>query len=197
MTSSSAAGPRADGQRGYRPGRRIAGIAVLFAALLLAVTVGRGSSGDDSASSVAFDSETGALAFELETFDGTRLDSRDLAGTPLVLNGYASWCRVCEREMPDFERVHRAVGSHVAIVGFNPQSNDTDQAQAELVRRTEVTYPTVRDPGDRLLREFNPTGGLPVTVFVDADGVVRKVHRGLLTERLLLDELRRTLGLDV
>jgi thiol-disulfide isomerase/thioredoxin len=171
---------------------------VLGIAAAVALVTGR-SAGDGSteATPVAFDSETGELSFRLERFDGEVLDSDELAGTPMVLNGYASWCGVCEREMPDFERVHRAAGDRVAIIGFNPQSNDSDAAQAQLVEETGITYPTVRDPGDRLLREFSPSGGLPVTVFVDGDGVVRKVYRGLLTEQMLRAEIRAVLGVSV
>lgn len=163
---------------------------VVVVAALLAVTLGRGSTGGSvEGTSVALDRDSGELSFRLETFDDQMVASSDLEGRPVVLNGYASWCAVCERELPDFERVHQALGDKVAFVGFNPQSNDSDQAQAAMIKAAGVSYPTVRDTDDRLLRQFNPTGGLPVTVFVDASGVVRKVHRGLLTEQLLLAEL--------
>jgi cytochrome c biogenesis protein CcmG, thiol:disulfide interchange protein DsbE len=168
-------------------------LAVLLATAVALVT-GLGGDDADDPSEATYDPDSGALSFTLEGFDGTLLRSQDLRGTPAVLNGYASWCALCLREMPDFERVHLAAGSQVAVVGFNPQSNDSDSAQARMVADTGITYPTVRDPDDRLLRHFSPTGGLPVTLFVDEDGVVRKVHRGVLTEQMLRDELREVLG---
>lgn len=177
-----------------RRGRALVVGLVLLLATGAALVTGLRAGGADDVAEVAYDPDSGALSFTLQSFDGPTLDSADLLGTPVVLNGYASWCALCLREMPDFERVHRAAGSRVAIVGFNPQSNDNDAAQAQMVADTGVTYPTVRDPDDLLLREFNPTGGLPVTLFVDADGVVAKVHRGLLTEQQLREELRDVLG---
>jgi thiol-disulfide isomerase/thioredoxin len=175
--------------------RTAAVLVVLGVAAAVALVTGRSAGGGSTeATPVAFDRDSGELSFRLERFDGQVLDSDQLAGTPIVLNGYASWCTLCVREMPDFERVHQAAGDEVAIIGFNPQTNDSDAAQAQLVRETGITYPTVRDPGDRLLREFSPSGALPVTVFVDGEGVVRKVHRGLLTEQMLRDELRDVLG---
>jgi peroxiredoxin len=134
------------------------------------------------------------LDFRAATFAGQEVDSAELRGTPLVLNFYASWCSICDRELPDFERVSQQLGERVHVLGVNPQSNDTDAAQASMIARNGVTYPTLRDPQDELLRQFNTTGGLPTTVFVDADGVVRKVHNGLLTEQLLLDEIEASLG---
>lgn len=177
-------------QRSGSYARRALLAAVVVVAAVLAVTLGSGSTGSPvEGTSVALDRDSGELSFRLETFDDEVVASSDLAGRPVVLNGYASWCAVCERELPDFERVHQALGDEVAFVGFNPQSNDTDQAQAAMIQAAGVSYPTVRDTDDRLLRAFNPTGGLPVTVFVDASGVVRKVHRGLLTAQLLRAEL--------
>lgn len=99
-----------------------------------------------------------------------------------------------DRELPDFQRVSEQLEGKVRVLGVNPQSNDTDQAQAAMIERNGVTYATLRDPRDELLRQFNTTGGLPTTVFVGADGVVRKVHNGLLTEQLLLDEIRTSFG---
>ncbi|MBC7678595.1 MAG: hypothetical protein H7233_06360 [Pseudorhodobacter sp.] len=39
------------------------------------------------------------------------------------------------------------------------QSHDTDSAQAQMIERSKVTYPTFADPSDELLGQFNTTGG--------------------------------------
>jgi len=178
--------------------RRSPVVAVLVAlGLVLAVVaalVSTSRGGGDDALAVSYDRESQVLDFRAATFAGQEVDSAELRGTPLVLNFYASWCTICDRELPDFERVSQQLGERVHVLGVNPQSNDTDAAQAAMIARNGVTYPTLRDPQDELLRQFNTTGGLPTTVFVDADGVVRKVHNGLLTEQLLLDEIEASLG---
>ncbi len=143
---------------------------------------------------VSYDRDARVVEFAGETFDGQQVDSGELRGKPIVLNFYASWCTVCDRELPDFQRVSQQLGGAVQVIGVNPQSNDTDSAQAAMIKRNGVTYPTMPDPQDELLRQFNTTGGLPTTVFIDADGVVRKVHNGLLTDKLLLAEIATSLG---
>jgi cytochrome c biogenesis protein CcmG/thiol:disulfide interchange protein DsbE len=181
-----------------RPSRR-SPLAAVAVALLLAVAVGAAllstsrATGDDSLA-VSYDQSSQALDFRGTTFAGETVDSAELRGTPLVLNFYASWCTVCDRELPDFQSVATRLGERVRVLGVNPQSNDTDSAQAAMIERNGVTYPTLPDPQDELLRQFNTTGGLPTTVFVDADGVVRKVHNGLLTKQLLLDEIETSFG---
>ena len=179
--------------RGSRRPVALVAAVVLAAAAVTAVVTTTGSTASDG-SAVAFDRDSGVLDFRAETFSGEVVDSADLRGTPVVLNFYASWCTICDRELPDFQRVSERLEGEVRVLGVNPQSNDTDQAQAAMIARNGVTYPTLRDPSDELLRQFNTTGGLPTTVFVGADGVVRKVHNGLLTEQLLLDEIRASFG---
>ena len=170
-------------------------VAVLLLAVVAALVTTSGGRSD--ASAVAYDRESGVLEFSAQRFDGGTVDSADLRGTPVVLNFYASWCTICDRELPDVQAVSERLDGRVRVLGVNPQSNDTDEAQAAMIARNGVTYPTLRDPQDALLRQFNTTGGLPTTVFVDADGVVRKVHNGLLTEQLLLDEIASSFGVGV
>lgn len=164
----------------------------LALAAAVAVSTSRGSAEADGME-VSYDRSAQVLAFSGPTFDGRTFDLA-AAGRPAVVNFYASWCAICDRELPDFQRVSEALAGEVQFVGVNPQSNDDDAAQAQMVRRGGVTYPTVRDADDALLREFNTTGGLPTTLFVDAGGIVRKVHHGLLTEQALRQTVADVLG---
>ena len=51
---------------------------------------------------------------------------------PIVPNSCASWCTVCDRELPDFQRVSEQLAGRVQVLGANPQSNDTDRAQTHM-----------------------------------------------------------------
>ena len=136
----------------------------------------------DPGARVSFNRQTQRLAFTLPLFSGGQLSSTALRGKPMVVNFYASWCAICLQEMPDFERIQQDAHGQVSVVGVNPQSNDDDASQAALVAQTGVTYLTVRDRNDELLRAFNTSGALPTTLFLDARGQVVRVYNGLLTE---------------
>ncbi len=179
--------------------RRTPVIAVAVALLVATVAAILSSTArpEDDSLSVSYDRDAQVLDFRGESFAGEVVDTDQLRGTPIVLNFYASWCAVCDRELPDFQRVSERLAGRLQVVGANPQSNDTTSAQADMIARAGITYPTLPDPSDELLRQFNTTGGLPTTVFIDADGVVRKVHNGLLTEQLLLEEIASSLGVRV
>ena len=68
--------------------------------------------------------------------------------------------------MPQFEATYRQLKDQVGFLGVNPQQggSDTDEAQADMVARTGVTYPTPRDAQNSLLSTFNTSGALPTTV---------------------------------
>ncbi len=176
--------------------RATAAAAVVIALIVatVAAVVSSTSGSTEDRLSVSYDRNTQVLNFRGQSFSGETVDTDDLRGTPVVLNFYASWCTVCDRELPDFQRVSERLAGRVHVVGANPQSNDTTKAQAAMIARAGVTYPTLPDPQDELLRQFNTSGGLPTTVFIDAHGVVRKVHNGLLTEQLLMEEIVTSLG---
>lgn len=125
-----------------------------------------------------------------ETFDGTEASVADYAGTPMVVNFFASWCVPCVREMPDFEAVHQDLGDQVAFVGINMQDSVTKGQ--ELVEDTGVTYDIGRDPDGSLLASFGGVA-MPTTVLVDADGTIVRVLSGGTTA----EELRAAVDEDL
>lgn len=116
-------------------------------------------------------------------FDGGEASVADYAGTPMVVNFFASWCVPCVREMPEFEEVHQAIGDDVAFLGIDVQDSVT--RGQELVEDTGVTYDVGRDPDGSMLTAFGGVA-MPTTALVDADGTI--VH--LMSGGTTADELR-------
>lgn len=102
-------------------------------------------------------------------FDGSEGSLADFAGTPTVINFWASWCAPCVVEMPAFEAVHRELHPQVAFLGLNV--GDEPGAARALVERTGVTYPLATDPDSTIFQAFGGIG-MPTTVLVDADGII-------------------------
>lgn len=126
--------------------------------------------------------------------DGPARPLEDYAGTPLVVNFWASWCGPCVDEMPVFDSVADRAGSRVAILGVN--RDDRAQAAQELVAELGVDYDLATDADDSLFRAVRGFG-MPTTLFVDADGVIRHRHTGALDGRELVELLDRVLGVEV
>ncbi|WP_308222100.1 TlpA family protein disulfide reductase [Janibacter melonis] len=117
----------------------------------------------------------------------TVVDVSRLAG-PAVVNLWASWCGPCRKEMPMLAEAARR-HPEVQFVGINTQ--DRQEAAADLLTQAGVTYPQLVDV-DAVVLADTRVPGLPVTLAVDADGkVVGRVIGELSSSELatLLDSL--------
>lgn len=98
-----------------------------------------------------------------------------LAGTPTVINFWASWCAPCREELPLLAKAHRAYGDKLRVLGVDFDDSAPDAA-LELAERSGVTYPLLSDPDATAKAPFKVIG-LPQTVFVDAQGTMVATER--------------------
>lgn len=111
----------------------------------------------------------------------------NLAGLPrkpMVLNFWAQWCDPCREESP-YLREAFLQRDDVSFVGVNYQDPQPEWA-LEFAALAEWKYPHIQDM-ERTLQTTMKIPGLPVTVFVSADGKVTNRHVGGIesTEELL------------
>lgn len=125
----------------------------------------------------------------IETASG-ETTTADLLGTPLVINYWYSACAPCKKELPDFAAVDAELGDAVRFVGINPFDNDRGEAFAAA---RGVSYELFGD--SRGL--FADAVGIvvsPVTLFVDADGIV-VAQRGVVDQTDLRSIITTEFGL--
>lgn len=174
-------------------------VALLVVAVAAAVVVGR----DTQPASTQAAGESGLRPvtgqggdpLPLETLpgfaDGPAVDLGEVVGEPLVVNFWATWCGPCVREMPMLRDVSSQMAGAVTFIGINVQDSPT-QAKAFL-EDVGVEYVQAVDPDGEFFRAAGGLG-MPTTLLVDADGVVRYRHTGELTadklRTLLKDHLR-------
>lgn len=99
-----------------------------------------------------------------------RVSLRELRGSPVVLNLWASWCLPCREEAPVLQAAwrHQPVGGAV-VVGLDQQ--DIREDALRFLREFGVTYLNVRDQGNDTARRYGATG-LPETFFIGRSGRV-------------------------
>jgi len=127
---------------------------------------------------------------------GTEQVELSRLGRPAVINLWASWCAPCRKELPELQRFADAAGSDLVVLGV--VSGDTEDAAAAAARDFGVSFPAVLDPQERLRRDLGLVG-LPMTLFVDAQGQISYVyHSGEpLTVSTLEDLSHQHLGVVV
>jgi thiol-disulfide isomerase/thioredoxin len=118
--------------------------------------------------------------------NGPDIRLADLRG-PLVLNVWAQWCGPCRDEAPYLAELAKKAHGKVQLLGI-----DYDDPRPELAVKFAVEqkweYPHVVDP-DKSTQRALKIGGPPLTAFIDKDGAVVYVHRGVLTSQQELDQL--------
>jgi cytochrome c biogenesis protein CcmG/thiol:disulfide interchange protein DsbE len=118
--------------------------------------------------------------FTLRLFDLGEVTLSQLSGTPVVLNFWASWCTPCRDEAPGLERTWRTYRDRgVTFVGLNLQDSEVE-ARAYL-GEFAVTYPNGQDPDGTITVDYGIIG-MPVTFFVNRDGVVERRWVGAIPE---------------
>lgn len=116
----------------------------------------------------------------------------DIEG-PAVVNLWATWCAPCRAEIPDFEEVHQARGDEVRFVGVNI-GEDASDAQ-EFIDEVGATYDQFADFDGDVSAALRATS-MPVTVVIDADGVITTRHLGPLDQDGLNEAIDEALGLS-
>jgi cytochrome c biogenesis protein CcmG/thiol:disulfide interchange protein DsbE len=94
---------------------------------------------------------------------------RELRGTPVVLNFWASWCDPCRAEAKVLEQAWKEQSGDVLFLGLDAQ--DAREDARDFIAQFGLTFPHVRDPGNDTQRDWGVTG-LPETYFIAADGRV-------------------------
>jgi len=112
-----------------------------------------------------------APEFALPLFNGGTLSLRSLRGKPVLLNFWASWCVPCREEMPLLVRLHKVYAPRgVAFVGVDTE--DQEAAARAFIAQYHVEYAVVKGVDERLIDAY-AIPGLPTTVFIGADGIVK------------------------
>lgn len=123
----------------------------------------------------------------LDRLEGGTFGFTELAGRPMVVNLWATWCVPCRRELPQLARAD-AANPEVAFVYVN-QGESRETVAAYLAEKLDVGLSNVvldrrQEVGDGL-----GSVGLPTTYFFDAAGNHSRTHVGEISGAALQREL--------
>jgi thiol-disulfide isomerase/thioredoxin len=133
--------------------------------------------------------EEGQLApdFVISDIDGSRHRLSEMRGQVVYVNFWATWCQPCIAELPEIQELQDRNPENLAVITVNRRQNVDDAAAflenlPTLDGGNGVSF-TVDglDPDDELYdRYVRLKPSMPVSVFINVDGVVTGVYNGLM-----------------
>lgn len=112
---------------------------------------------------------------------------QDLAGKPLVINLWATWCPPCRREMPVLAAAQQA-NPDIRFVFIN-QGEGQHLVEKFLAQQQLSLDNNLLDSGGRVGQAIGSLS-LPTTLFYSADGLLKNNHLGELSHASLKHALR-------
>ncbi|SPJ24700.1 Thiol:disulfide interchange protein TlpA [Palleronia abyssalis] len=123
---------------------------------------------------VVHDTAEAVPGVTFDTPDGETVALADYAGTPVVLNFWATWCAPCREEMPALQEVQTTRDGAVEVVTVATGKNSVDGIMTFFEEEGITELPILLDLKQGAARQMAVLG-LPVTVLIDAEG--REVAR--------------------
>lgn len=132
-----------------------------------------------------------AFNISFQDAEGKELKLSEFKGKPIVLNFWASWCPPCRQEMPMFQKAFDSdTNVQYLLINQTDGYRETKQKAQEFMTNEKLTMPLyIDETGDSMMKYG--LNALPMTVFIDADGVIQGKSLGALNESSFKNYLER------
>ncbi|MCK8816814.1 TlpA family protein disulfide reductase [Natroniella sulfidigena] len=134
--------------------------------------------------------EVGQIApdFNLTNLAGDEVSLSQFRGQNVILNFWASWCSYCREEMPDLDQFDAKYDDTI-VLGVNV--GEEKDVVKEFITDEGYQFLNLLDQASLVTGEY-AVSALPTTYFIDQEGRIKYVKRGIVTKEELT-ELRRDL----
>lgn len=119
--------------------------------------------------------------------DGSVAKLSDYRGQKVILNFWASWCPPCKAEMPDIQRVYDAHKSDGVVVLAINSKEDLATVQ-QFISTMGVSFTVITNESGDISQQYGALG-LPTTFFINSDGTVNNLRKGIMDEAFILEQL--------
>lgn len=134
--------------------------------------------------------------FTLKNLSGTEVTLSGLAGSVVVIDFWAMWCKSCKEAFPELNKLNKDYAAkNVKVMGIDLE-NAKPEKIAAFAKNAGIEYEILLDPKGTTTKTFSITG-VPSLAIIKPDGTIAKVFRGMNKQtekdiRALLDSLTQT-----
>ena len=132
-----------------------------------------------------------APGFTATDIDGTPVSLEELRGKPVWLVFMATWCTGCRTEIPDIQGVVASRGDAVRVVVI--YVGESRNTVSDYSKRVGNDFPEVVDQDQQISAAYGIMG-VPTHYFIDAGGVVRQRHVGVLSPDAMTQAIQNAMS---
>ena len=127
----------------------------------------------------------------------TSIDFHQITG-PIVINIWGSWCEGCRQEMSYFIDLYATQSfksGQIQLLGVDVEENSPTSGP-DYIKQSGMSWPHLNDVNDQTKAIFGP--GVPVTWFINSQGVVVEKHIGAYqNKKQLFDQVEKAFGITL
>ena len=124
-----------------------------------------------------------APEFSAKTLDGSQVQLSDYKGTIVAISFWASWCEPCKQELPELQKAaEKYPSSQLTILAVN--AGELESIARTFISPMNVSFTVILDPDQSIMTQYR-VGALPITYWVDPNGVIQQEQLGPLDLALI------------
>lgn len=131
--------------------------------------------------------------FALSDLSGKTVALSDFKGQKVILNFWATWCPPCRQEMPEFNELNAELkqsGEAVLLaINMTDGRRETKSKVAEFLKSNKYDLHVLLDTQSEAAAIFS-IRGIPTTIVIDSEGVMRGQIVGATTKDAVLNTVR-------
>lgn len=135
-----------------------------------------------------------AYDFTLNDLNGNPVSLSDFRGRPVILNFWATWCVPCRVEMPELQQaLDDYADEELVILALNQQ--ESREAVEVFFEEFNLSLTPLLDSEGTVSKLYSIVV-FPGTIFINPNGQVTGIHRGVLVREQIDDYLGEMIGVE-
>ncbi len=124
--------------------------------------------------------------FTVKDLKGREISLSNYSGKVVFLNFWATWCRPCKAEIPDFIEAYKQYKDKgMEIIGISVD-RVSPKSVLKFAEKYKINYPVVMS-NDTIQKDYEPGPYIPTTIIIDQEGKIRHKHIGYMNKETFIE----------